>query len=242
MAKKNVSEIERGVGYFMGVITNLMDIVREQEIPFEAIYRLATPAGRKTLESMAHIAWADWQAEQPKPSLQTGSSYRGGPADALPPHHYRIHVSYTQLPGVAALEPKFSGKGSVSSLFDGRPWKRHSSCAKIDETPGERIFRLAEVPEEFLGKRIRDCEDELADYFDKLGERFVIETEAVEFADEDPEAQRKNWILALGSSALFDGGNRCVTMLYAYDRDRFLDDDWVGDVLDDGGRLLLVRK
>ncbi|MEK7473733.1 MAG: hypothetical protein AAB668_03355 [Patescibacteria group bacterium] len=142
---------------------------------------------------------------------------------------------------LAALEKKFSGEGSVSTLFDGRPWERHSSCANIDQ-PGKRTFRLAEVPEEFLGKRIIDCQDDLAVHFDKTGERFAIESEAVEFADEDPEAQRKNCILALGSSTLRVGDFRCVALLLADDRCRFLSDDWVGDRLRASDRLLLVRK
>lgn len=67
MAKKHVSEIERGVGYFMGLVTNLMDVVREKEIRFEAIYRLATPAGRATLEKMVVIANTDWFFAELKP-------------------------------------------------------------------------------------------------------------------------------------------------------------------------------
>lgn len=77
-AKKIISEIERGVGYLQGFLTNLMEIVREKNVPFEAIYRLATPDGRKTIEKMVDAAHSDWLAEQPKPRAQTGSPYRGG--------------------------------------------------------------------------------------------------------------------------------------------------------------------
>jgi hypothetical protein len=156
--------------------------------------------------------------------------------------HYIVHVTYAPLPGMQVLETKFSGEGSVSVLFDGREWERHSSCVEIDETPGERIFRLAEPPEQFLGKRIRDCWDDLAAHFDREGDRFAIEKEGVEFAEAQPGLQCKDWILALGSSALDDGGDRCVTMLRARDRVRVLVDSWVDDALSDDDRLLLVRK
>lgn len=146
------------------------------------------------------------------------------------------------LPMVEVLEKKFSGKHSVSPLFDGRAWERHSSCSKIDETPGERVFRLAEVPEQFLGQEIKDCWDALATHFGPNGERFAIESEAIEFAEANPELHRKNLILALGSSALHDDGRRCVAMLIARDRNHILRDCWVDyDLLDDV-RLLLVRK
>ena len=196
MAKKNVSEIERGAG----------------------------------------------SAEQPKPREQTGSPYRGGPTSDLPPNHYRLHVSYAPLPGVAALEPKFSGKNSVSYLFDGRAWERHSSCVTIDEISGEREFLVAEVPEQFLGKRIDAVWNDLATHFDREGFRFAIETEAVEFSAAQPELQRKNWIYAIGSSALRDDGNRCVAVLFAFRRGRILGGGRVGRELDGGVRVLLVRK
>ncbi|MEK7473705.1 MAG: hypothetical protein AAB668_03215 [Patescibacteria group bacterium] len=154
---------------------------------------------------------------------------------------YRLHVSYAKLPGVLALEEKFSGEGSVSILFDGREWERHSSCISIDATPGERDFRVAEIPAEFRNHRIKDVWNELAAYFDKKGERFAIETETVEFADARPELQRNNRILALGSSALRGVDCRFVTVLRAGDHGRLLDGRRVTDVLYGHSRLLLVR-
>jgi hypothetical protein len=159
-----------------------------------------------------------------------------------PPETYlRVPVAY-KLPPMAELERKYSGEGSVSMLFDGRPWERHSSCETIDETPGERMMRLAEVPEQFIDRKIKDCRDELAAHFDKLGERFAVETEAHDFACKEPDAQRKNWILALGSSALRDNDDRCVAVLREFVRDRILDDHWIEDELNRDGRLLLVSK
>jgi len=63
---KRVSEIESGAGYFQGLITGLMEVVREKTIPFGAIYRLVTPEGRKTLQKMVDLSHADWLEEQPK--------------------------------------------------------------------------------------------------------------------------------------------------------------------------------
>lgn len=155
---------------------------------------------------------------------------------------YRFHVTYAPLPGIATLETRFSGEDSVSLLYDGREWTRHSTCVTIDQTPGEREFLLAEIPEQFLGMRIDDVRDDLAAHFGLKGFRFAIETEAVEFADAQPELLRKNWILALGSSALSGGGSQCVAVLFERDRDRILGDGWVGDELDGGDRVLLVRN
>ncbi|GEM_PF-2923046 len=69
--KKDLSDLERGVGLIGSLIKNLMDISRELGVPFEAIHRLATPAGQKTLERMMGIAHQDWfdeaQNESAKP-------------------------------------------------------------------------------------------------------------------------------------------------------------------------------
>jgi len=171
------------------------------------------------------------EAEQPKPS-----------GDQFPPNRYRVHVSYAKLPVMEELEKRFSGKDNVSSLFDGRPWERHSSCAKIDETPGEREFFVASVPTQFFSQRIDTIRDALAAHFGGLGYRFAIETEAVTFADAQPGLPHQNWIYALGSSARSVGDLQCVTVLFANGHNRFLGDDWIVDDLDSGCRLLLVRK
>ncbi len=233
MAKKNVSEIERGAGFFMGLATGLMDVVREREVPFEAIYRLVTPAGRKTVEKMVEVALGDWQEEQPRPTEPKGSTYC-------------IPVTYKLLP-MAELREKYDG--CVSDLFDGRSWERHSSCKDIDLAPSERFMRLAEIPEQFftenkgtMTKPIREIQDQLAVHFDKLGERFAIETEAHDFACKEPDAQRKNWILALGSSALHADGDRYVAVLDEGGRGHVLLGYWVDYGLDRCVRLLLVRK
>jgi len=171
------------------------------------------------------------EAEQPKPS-----------GDQFPPNRYRVHVSYAKLPVMEELEKRFSGKDSVSSLFDGRPWERHSSCAKIDETPGEREFFVASVPKQFFSQRIDTIRDALAAHFGGLGYRFAIETEAVTFAAAQPGLPHQNWIYALGSSARGNNNLQGVTMLHANHRGRILYGHWIGVALDSDVRLLLVRK
>lgn len=64
MAKRSISEIERGVGFIAGLIPALMDIARELEVPFEAVYRLVTAEGRATLVKMVQVAHQDWLASQ----------------------------------------------------------------------------------------------------------------------------------------------------------------------------------
>jgi hypothetical protein len=140
---------------------------------------------------------------------------RGGPAKQ--DNCYRLHVTY-KLPSLEELEKKYDV--GVSCLFDGRPWERHNSCKTIDETAGEREFLLAEVPEEFLGKKIDSIWDQLAEHFGKLGYRFVIPVELDAFGTAHPDLQRKNYILALGSSALDVGRDRCVAYLYHHDGKR----------------------
>lgn len=151
---------------------------------------------------------------------------------------YKIPASYALRPKTE-LEQEFD---CVSDLFDGRPWERHSSCVTIDETAGERTLHLAEVPEQFLKRKIENCLNELAAHFDKQGKRFAIEVEAIAFAKAHPDLQRKHWILALGSSTLAGRGDRCVAYLREFDGGRGLRDCWVVNVLDRDGRLLLVSK
>lgn len=182
-----------------------------------------------------------------RPREQKGKPYRGdvaGTSNEHEPNRYRLYVSYAKLPGFEELFKKFFEDG-VSELYDGRPWVRHSSCANIDETPGEREFLVAEVPEEFLGKSIRDCWDDLEAYFGKTGFRFAIETEAFEFSDAQPDLQRKNPILALGSSALLDDvTERFVTVLEAHriSHHRIQYGQCVDNNLISNFRLLLARN
>jgi hypothetical protein len=152
---------------------------------------------------------------------------------------YMVTVDYARL-SLDELNVKYDG--GISALFDGRPWERHASTKDIDETPGEREFVLAEVPKKFLGKRIDQSFDALADLFAKDGLRFAVETELDAFGTANPDLQREHYILALGSSALYDDGDRGVACLYGNDDGRWLSRYWVDDGFHGGDRLLLVRK
>lgn len=178
MAKRNVSEIETGAGFFMGFVNAMMNVVREKAIPFAAIYRLATTGGRRTLDSMIDLAYADWQAEQ------------------LPTDHYRVRVTYAPLPSLEALITEF-GEYNVSRMFDGHAFQKHVSCADIDETPGEKIFFVKHFNREI------ESEGAIAE-MDKLGYRPATYLEVYAFQKANPELQRQFRIIALGSFEMND--------------------------------------
>lgn len=142
---------------------------------------------------------------------------------------------YAALPSVEALEEQFSGKDSVSAIFDGRVWENHESCVGIDETPGDR---------EMLVKHfgVRMTSDAVIAWADENGYRVATHKEAIAFAAKNPELQRQYWIVALGSSALRDDGNRFVAVLGSVGRRRILDGNWFGGGWGGGDRFLLVRK
>lgn len=173
-----------------------MIVVREKEVPFEVIYRLATPTGKRTLGAMIEMARRDWRAEQPTCNSDGGD---------LPPNHYRAFVDYAPPPPMSELEVAFSGKGSVSNIFNGRRWRRHPSCTDINETPGERIFFVKQFD------RITEEEAGVTE-MKKQGYHPAIHLEAIAFARAFPELQQKSWIYAFGS-AIAGGGPRCITVL-----------------------------
>ncbi len=152
---------------------------------------------------------------------------------------FTVLVTYAKLPGIEALHKKFPGR-EVPLLYDGRTWTRHASCATIDETPGEREFIVADIPAEFRKQRVCSIENTLAEYLDRLGYRYAIETEAVEFADAQSDVLRENWIFALGSSASYRV-DRQVAELDALPGGSVLGGYYVVNFVY-SARLLLVRK
>lgn len=150
---------------------------------------------------------------------------------------YRVQVGYDMPRDKATLEAVFSRDG-VSELFYGNyEWKNHSSCAEIDQTPGERIMLVKHF------NRAIGSEDAIAE-MDKLGYRPATHLEAYAFAKANPEPQRQFWIVALGSSAMRDGDfdGRDVAVLYGYSDESFLVNGWFGHEWDFGYRFLFVRK
>ncbi|MEK7459407.1 MAG: hypothetical protein AAB663_03315 [Patescibacteria group bacterium] len=68
MAKKIISDIEKGVGFIAGFIPALMNAMRTLEVPFEAAHRLVTEDGAATVVKIAQVIKDDWFASQPKPT------------------------------------------------------------------------------------------------------------------------------------------------------------------------------
>ena len=58
-----------------------------------------------------------------------------------------VIVSYAPLPSRDELRNEF-GAGSVSVIFDGRPWQKHHLCAQMDEVDGERVMTLKHFGQE----------------------------------------------------------------------------------------------
>ncbi|QQR60325.1 hypothetical protein IPH19_02810 [Candidatus Uhrbacteria bacterium] len=133
---------------------------------------------------------------------------------AAPSMHYRMQLGYEPLPGIGELESALlrlsedsfdEDNPVVSPAFDGCRWERHSSCSAVDTTPGERVLRLAKLPEVFHGQSIQQAWNELAAHFDREGYRFAIETEAFEFIKKRSTLlHHYRRILTLGSSVEVD--------------------------------------
>jgi hypothetical protein len=230
MAKKNVSEIEKGAGYFQGLVTGFMEIVREKNVPFEAVYRLVTPEGRKTLSNMVAFAHQDWLAEQP-PSPRISAD------GALPSNHYRVHVAYAGMPSLEELKREW-GENNVSFIFDGRPFALHASCQGMDRTPGEKIFYLHDPGREW------ESEERIAwglrqrNRVAPNGYRPATHEEEYEFAKAHPDLAD---FVGLGSFALNDG-TRCVAGVWRGGGRRILGRYWFDDGWLRGHRVLFVRK
>jgi len=239
MSKKDVSEIERGAGFFQGFVAAMMGVVREKGVPFVAIYRLATDNGRPTLVRIVDLAHADWLDEQPKPSVAQsgGTPYRGGvPVEPLPADHYRVYVSYAPMPSLADLKKEF-GEKNVSDIFDGRTWELHASCVGMSRTPGDKIFFFHDVG------RAWEREERIAW---GLAQRTAVAPNGYRPAthDEEYEFQKAHPELldyvALGSSTPFV--RRYVARVWCNGGQRILDDRWIGFGFGARNRVLLVSK
>lgn len=249
MAKRNVSEIETGAGFFMGVVSATMDVVREKGHPFAAIYRLATAGGRKTLGKIVDLAYADWLEEQPKPveqQPQGGHPYRDAPtnSDALSKDHYRVRVNRGQLPPMATLEEQFS-KDGVSSLFNGtHEWEKHPCrLGENDVTADEVVMVVKQFTEKDITEMGGLENENIIAWGQKNGLVPADEKETYAFGinPETRDFQRKGWIVGIGSSTV-DGDGRYVAMLGGDSGRRVLDNDWFDDRWYSDRRFLFVRK
>jgi len=253
MSRKNVSEIEKGAGLFEGLVTATMGLVREKGYPFAAIHRLATEGGRITLGKIVDLAFADWQAEQPKPveqqpqgEPQGAHPYRNAPTNGntLPADHYRVHVNRGSLPSKATLKKQFSNDG-VSDLFNGKhEWKKHSSRMGASDVTAEEVVMVVKqfTPEEIEEMGGPESENIIA-WGLKNGLVSADEKETYAFGinSETCDLQRKFWLVGLGSFAV-RGGRRCVALLRSGSGGRFLGHGWFGSGWHASYRFLFVRK
>lgn len=147
---------------------------------------------------------------------------------------YLVPVAYDMPRDKGKLEAEFS-KDGVSDLFYGNyEWKNHSSCAEIDQTPGNRVmlvkyFDRSTMSEVYIAE------------MNKLGYRPATHLEVYAFAKANPELQRQFWIVALGSSAMGDDGH-CVAVLDSESDERLLGHGWFDSEWALGHRFLFVRK
>ena len=224
MAKKpDYRMLEQGFGLVHGLGDEFVQAVKRKQVPVEAIHRLVTPSGRATIDKMVDVVLAEWQAEQPQPKCPI----------ADPDAHYRLHVFYAPLPSLAQLKEEF-GENNVSNLFDGRPWEKHASCEKMDETPGERDFLVK------YWSRETESEATILE-MDALGYRPATHQEAYEFQKAHPDPQRQFPIVALGSFALH-GDLQYVAVLDSGSAGRVLGYDWFDGRWHARYRFLFVRK
>lgn len=179
-----------------------------------------------------------------KPRERGGSPYRDRRGSAKETVH-SVFVDYRKRSSLPALREKYDC--GVSNLFDGRPWTRHPSVSRLDSTPRERTFCLREIPEEFLGKKLDGVWSKLADHFyhgphnsPEDMYRFAIEVELDAFGAANPDLQRENCILALGSYTYDNDFRKCIAYLGGDDHGRWLHGGSADHFLDKNVRVLTV--
>ena len=189
--RTDYAALRQGFGLARGFGDEFIQACERNGVPIEAVHRLVTPPGRTTMDEVVRRVLADWLAEQP----------RQPEVGALPPHHYRVRMTYAPMPSLADLKVEF-GKDNVSDIFDGREWELHSSCVGMDRTPGERIFFVHDVSRDW------EREEQIAWGLAQRtaaapnGYRPATHDEEYEFQKAHPKLL--NYV-ALGSSALDDG-------------------------------------
>lgn len=148
---------------------------------------------------------------------------------------YIIPVDYGPNPSKTQLElEEFSGEGTVSEMFDGRPWNKHCSCTSMDETNAKRTMSLFWFDDYMESADVITC-------INSKGFRPATEKEARAFAKACPDEQREFSIVALGAFAIRDARQH-VAVLYGDVEGRYLRSGWVGHKWSQRYRFLAVRK
>jgi hypothetical protein len=171
-----------------------------------------------------------------------GGAYRSAGGLVLPSDHVLVPFNYAPTPPMADLKRIY--KGGVSSIFDGRKWKRHSSAA-ISTRPDDHVVWLAAPPREVLddSEEIivwgRDQRTEVAPH----GYRPIKgQNELLDLHKAHPELCKQFWMPALGSFTLDDDSYRNVAVLYANDDGPYLDGRWFDSVWFGGNRFPFVPQ
>lgn len=194
-------------------ITSTEEESAEQEYAQERFHELLSDSfvsGRPFPES-----WADQGLER----LRRVAEHNQRHPKAL---EYFIPVSYEPMPSVKELEKEF-GRGSVSRIFDGRPFTKHPSCEGMDESSGIRImcikrFDVWTEPEEVIQAMARANRVERSYHPG-------TEKELLEFSRAYPDFQKGKVISSHGSFAEDDDDDRRVAVLNSEFEPRLLCDE-----------------
>ncbi len=179
-------------------------------------------------------------------------SYRSN----LPPDHYRVQVSYRY--DAEVCPGRYPGEGNHKKLFSDQfldATRSHEGSTldrtrflvgyeSIDESPGERIFHVAEVPTEFLDIGICEIWKGLDVHSYRRGYRFATAIELAAFEDAVPAHRNGHEIFALGTVKVGSDLRRYVPILGRHPLflGMRLKECWAGTRLRVWHRLLLVRK
>jgi len=235
MGKAHPSDIESGVGFLGTFLSTLMGFVRENGVPFEAIHRLGRAGGRQTVKKIVDLAYADWQAEQPKPIElpQNGHPYRGG-GDLSVQWIGEVEVNYGVRPSFDDLNGKWFDWAN-NRYRDVEPQFRSERADA--PTTGIETTRYGYV---WLNRLVKD--EEALEEIKGRGVKPATDLETMTYGKKFPEEQRKFPVVGLGSF-FKSGGCRYSAVLHWSDRERGLDLDW-GSVAYPwgGGCRFLVRE
>lgn len=167
-----------------------------------------------------------------------GEDHEGlGVGSALPPDHYRVRVTYAQMPSMDDLKKEW-GKDNVSDIFDGRPFTLHASCVGMDRTPGEKVFYVHDAGGDWESEERIAWGLKQRSAVAPNGYRPATHEETYEFAKAHPELVD---FVGLGSFAVL-GGGRYVAFVWRLDSQRVLADGWFVSGWRRRLRVLFVSK
>ena len=195
------------------------------------VSEIATAGGRKTLGNMIDLAYADWQAEQPKPveQPQGGHPYRGGPTNGNSP--FSAQVAYIQ-PEFEELKRRFPAY--VDPDYKGKRFDPIERCKAVSKENREVAFEYVHMD------RAASTDEVLAE-MDREGLRPALYEELLGFAEKYPDEQRKRPTVALGSETDV-GRDRHVAYLGRDGDGRRLGLRWIDRGWNGRYRFLAVRK